>query len=150
MSIKDDVYKKFNSKTTEELLQIYDENDRNKFSEDTYKIIEEILEKRNVFEKIEENPVYDYEESEFGFWSFKKLIILTLIQILYPLGMLAITITGILMIIRGTQISYGETIIILYGIVICILGNLLWRISCESTILIYKIFEKLNQIEQKI
>ena len=39
---------------------------------------------------------------------------------------------------------------ILIGIGIIVLGNILWRIICEGIIVIFKIFEELNQIHDKM
>ncbi len=47
MVTKDRIYKNFNSKTTEELQKIWDENDRNEYSSVSFEVIEEILKGRN-------------------------------------------------------------------------------------------------------
>ena len=142
MAMKDDVYKSFNSKTTDELQKIWDENDRNEYSVVTFEAIEEILKGRNVHVKSLEKSIESQKEIEGGFWSFDKMVSGSLIKILYILGLLSITISGFLM--------FQNSDLIFFGIIIIVLGNLLWRIICEGIIIIFKIFEKLNQIEKKV
>jgi len=48
MEIHDAIYNNFNSKTNEELQKIWDENDRNEYSNDAFEVIEKILKERNV------------------------------------------------------------------------------------------------------
>lgn len=54
MAIKDDVYKSFKSKTTEELQRIWNENDRNEYSSVAFEAIEEILNGRNEHVEIQD------------------------------------------------------------------------------------------------
>ena len=91
-----------------------------------------------------------YEQSEGGYWSFDKMVSGSLIKVLYVLGALAITIFSVIMLINGSQARYGGSTVILLALVYLVLGNLFWRIVCEGIIIIFKIFEKLNQIELKI
>jgi hypothetical protein len=51
---------------------------------------------------------------------------------------------------NASQSKYGGTGLFLLGLGYLILGNLFWRIICEGIIIIFKIFEKLNQIESKL
>ena len=97
---------------------------------------------RNVHVKSLRKPIESQKEIEGGFWSFDKMVSESLIKILYILGLLSITISGFLM--------FQNSDLIFLGIVIIVLGNLLWRIICEGIIIIFKIFEKLNQIEKKV
>jgi len=88
--------------------------------------------------------------NEGGFWSFDKMISGSLIKFLYVLGLLAIIISGIVLIKNGIDSRYGGELLIGGGIGIITLGNLFWRIICEGIIIAFKMFEKLNQIEKKL
>jgi len=91
--------------------------------------------------------------SEGGFFSFRKLISGTLIKILYVIGIIVITIGGILMIAEGSHMRYGGEGLILGGLALLILGNLLWRIICEGWIVIFSMHEGiisiLNELKRK-
>ena len=65
----------------------------------------------------------------------------TLIKILYVLGMIGITIAGIMVFVQASN---------LIGLAIIIFGNLLWRIFCEGLVLLFSIHDTLNAIEKKI
>ena len=99
-------------------------------------------------EEIALNNQVDNQDS--GFWSFKKMISTTLIKILYVLGMIGINITGIIMLVRASNMRYGTTGMVLTGLAIIVLGNLLWRIICEGWILLFIIHDTLVSIENKI
>ena len=142
MAMKDDVYRNFNSKATEDLQRIWDENNRNEYSNVAFEVIEEILKERNVQIKPIREPIENQKENDGSFWSFDKMISGTLIKILYWLGVIGIIITGALM--------FQDDDTILLGIGLIIVGNLIWRIVCEGIIIIFKIFEKLNLIENKL
>ncbi len=85
-----------------------------------------------------------------GFFSFDKMLSVSLIKILYILGALGIIIFSIVIFIRGSQARYGGSAILLSGVAYLVLGNLLWRIFCEGIIIIFKIHEKLSEIERKM
>ena len=70
-----------------------------------------------------------------GFFSFDTMISPTLIKIIYVIGIIAIIIAAIVMIFSGG---------FLYGLGLIILGNLLWRIICESSIILFKIYDRLQ------
>ena len=73
----------------------------------------------------------------------------TLIQIIYILGALGLSIFGIISIVKGIEESgSGEQVI--SGLGIILLGNLIWRITCEAWILLFNIHDVLVSIERKI
>jgi len=88
--------------------------------------------------------------SEGGFFSFQKMISGILIKILYVIGIIAITIGGILMIAKGSDMRYGGGGIILGGLALIILGNLLWRIICEGWIVIFSMHEGIVSILKEL
>ena len=72
MTVKDDVYKSFNSKTTKELQGIRNTNDRNDYLTVDCKTIEEILDKRKNQDKVLNNTLdKDYLISTKGGRSWK-------------------------------------------------------------------------------
>jgi len=99
----------------------------------------------------EETNNLDFSE----FFNFKKMITPTLIKIIYLMGMGVITIFGIF-ITFGKETNFfilniitGISNNIIGGIIILVLGNIIWRICCESLILLYEIHERLKSIEGK-
>ena len=99
--------------------------------------------KREIGSKLEENIKNPniQNENKGSFWSFDKMVSGRLIKILYILGLISITISGF------TMFRYSG---FLLGLVMIVIGNLFWRIMCEAIIIVFKIFEKLNQIEHKL
>jgi len=80
--------------------------------------------------------------SQTNFWrdflGFKKMVSPILIKVYYFLGLVIITIWGLVSLIKGEA---------LFGLLIITLGNLLHRLVCETLILLFGIFERLNSIE---
>jgi hypothetical protein len=78
-----------------------------------------------------------------GFWldffSFRKMVSSAILKFVYVMGLIAITLAGI-----GQLFSNP-----LNGIGIIIVGNLFWRIFCESLILLFSIQQELVKINQK-
>lgn len=83
---------------------------------------------------------------------FKKLIAPTLIKIFYAIGLVALTIRGIVSRAIGMKSQYGylNTTLIWTGIGLITLGNLFWRLSCEAQILLFNIHDMLSSIEESI
>lgn len=89
-----------------------------------------------------------------GYFSFHTLISTTFIKIIYAGGMVAITIIGlagiIVPFIRFSQYpdtSPDATIIqAVIGMLVLVCGNLLWRILCESFILLFSVHEMIGDI----
>lgn len=90
------------------------------------------------------------EDMEFGgFLSFRTMVSRTLIQIIYVLGALGLSVYGIIVIVKSLKGS-GSGDQILIGIGILSIGNLVWRIICESWILLFSIHDVLVSIERKL
>jgi len=161
----------FEPKSTGELVQIWRENDRTKYVEEAFEAIRQILEERG--EEIppqlpikEEKPARkprEIKREPEGFFSFRMLISPIVIKIIYVLGLLGLTIGGIVMIkmgldvmslsaeklnIFGIEVSYNEQILI--GIGLIVFGNLLWRLLCEAWILLFGIHDTLGSIERHL
>ena len=80
-----------------------------------------------------------------GFFSFQIMISGKLIKSLYTIGMIIITLFGIIFIFIGSDIPEGEYFI-LGGVAAIILGNFIWRIFCEGLIIVFSIHETLVSI----
>ena len=93
--------------------------------------------------KMQSNGFADY-------FSFRTLISLAVIQIVYVLGTLAITISSIVSISKGSQGRYGGDGLILSGFLLLIFGNLFWRLMCEAWILLFRMSTSLSNIEKEI
>jgi len=70
----------------------------------------------------------------------------TLIKIIYVLGMLSVTIAGIVMVVGAARYINYNPLPFFIGIAIIILGNLIWRILCEGWILLFSMHEQLVTI----
>jgi hypothetical protein len=95
------------------------------------------------------------------FFSFRKLISITIIKILYAVGIIPIIIVGICY-MRGAReafeygLKYGwkyadhEEIVIgiAIGIAIILLGNILWRVLCEGWIVFFNIHNQLDSLKK--
>ena len=86
---------------------------------------------------------FPLERSEF--FSFRTMITPAIIKVLYVLGVIALIIVGIVMMVNSYY-DYGLFI----GLGIIVLGNILWRLICEGTILMFSVHEILGSIERKI
>ncbi|GEM_PF-1167630 len=78
------------------------------------------------------------------FFSFRILITFGAMKFIYFVGMIFITLTGILMVINE------DSEVEVYGIGVLIVGNLLWRIFCEAWILFFSMHDILGSIEKKM
>jgi len=159
------------SKSTEELVQIWRENDRTKYPEEAFEAIRQTLEERG--EKIPSQLpirktapirwVPEREGERGGFFSFHTMISPAAIKIIYVLGILGLTCGGIVMILMGLDLMglgteklniFGiQTPInkqILIGIALIVLGNLVWRFLCEGWILLFRMCDILGSIEKQL
>lgn len=91
------------------------------------------------------------------FLSFKTMITLKIIQIMYAVVAVIITIGGLATMFSGGRSSgyggYGPTSFIpggfMGGLLIIIFGNVLWRVWCELIIVFFRINKSLNNIDDK-
>ena len=74
------------------------------------------------------------------FFSFREMVSMQIIKIVYILGMIFITIGGIITMFDNFLIGLGAIV----------LGNLIWRLICESSILLFSIHDILGSIETKV
>lgn len=74
------------------------------------------------------------------FFEFKTMVSSLLIKILYALGVIVITIYGIISLFSGSFLAGLGTIIF---------GNLFWRLMCEAIIVMFSIHDVLVSIDRK-
>lgn len=89
-----------------------------------------------------------------GFFSFKTMLSPTIIKVVYAIGMLVITGLGAST-MAGWQLSRGREsldsrLYAITGLLILIVGNILWRIACEFVILQFSIHELLGSIDDHL
>ena len=93
---------------------------------------------------------YDAEgNNNGGFFSFRVMVSRSLIQIIYVIGMIAFSIAGIWNIVISFSSKYGSGENLIMGLGLLIFGNLIWRIICEGSILLFNIHDVLVSIERK-
>lgn len=76
-----------------------------------------------------------------GFFTFQFMISSMLIEIVYAFGAIGITV-GCVILMTKKQL--------LLGIVFIIVGNLIWRLVCETAIIFFRINEQLGMINQEL
>jgi len=147
-----EIRRSMESKSTEELLQIWRENDRAQYSEEAFEAIRLLLEERGetVVPQRQTTHVQPVDGGIGDFFSFRTMISTALVKVIYALGLIGITASGIVMIVRATRErqAFGEQILV--GIAVIVLGNLLWRLVCEGSIVIFSIHDILGSIEREM
>jgi len=79
------------------------------------------------------------------YFSFKIMITLNIVQVIYILGAIGTSLTGIAWLFSG----FGMGIIGHFiGLLIIVFGNVMWRVWCELLIVFFRMNETLNCIEQ--
>lgn len=86
------------------------------------------------------------------FFSFKTLITLKFIQIIYIIGAIFITLAGLFMMFGSSMMPYGGFMAggVLMGLLYIVIGNFLWRIWCEIIIIFFRMNKTLGEINNKI
>jgi predicted nucleic acid-binding Zn-ribbon protein len=135
----------------EEAKKLKEEEEFKKNYEKQKQIFEEIkyLEERTKQLKIEANiqepsinmtqiDSSEKDTTEGGFFSFRTMVSKTLIQIIYILGMVTLIIGGLIILFKKN---------FLIGLGVLFFGNLLWRIICETSILLFSIHDVLDLLQ---
>lgn len=107
----------------------------------------------NINPNFQKSNGFDWKD----FLSFKTMITLKVIQIMYLIIAVVITIAGISTMFSGGSSrgygGYGSGSFIpggfLGGLLIIIFGNIIWRIWCELIIVFFRINKSLNNIDDK-
>ena len=82
------------------------------------------------------------------FFQFKRFITADLLRLTYFLGLLFITVIGLIL-LTSDKSTLGMPDSLL-GVVVILFGNLFWRLYCEFMIVIFSIHERLVSIDRKI
>ena len=142
---KTDVTRTTNYKTlsTTQLSEIYQQNNRHIRTNSEFSQISKVLQDRSVsFELWSTDAEFlNKGETKGSFWAFDKLIAIDLIRLLYLLGALAIIGFSIYLIKEGLDFLWGGLLLVF--------GNIIWRVVCEALAIPFKIYERLCSIEKK-
>lgn len=127
--------------STKRLLEIWVKNDRGEYTEEAFNIIAEILTERGEDLPPQEKPKTEPHIKDSGFWEFNVMVSRHIIQWLYSIGFVILTISGVAVVMGGS---------IAIGIGVLIGGNLIWRVLCEGWILFFRIHDTLASINRKL
>lgn len=132
--------------TTDELLNIWVKNDRDEYSTKAFEAIHDILLERGQIippqkEHLEKAEKRNDNMTLGGFFSFQFMISSKLIQIIYILGAVGITVASVVS-MSGRSFWIG-----ILGIIV---GNLVWRLVCETAIIFFRMNEQLGLINQEL
>lgn len=81
--------------------------------------------------------------------TFDTMITPFIIQLIFWIGTLGSVITGVIMLISGFT-DLGNSMNIIAGLLIIIIGPLVVRVYCELLIVTFKIFEHLTAIRRSL
>jgi hypothetical protein len=106
----------------------------------------------------EEVDAYDeepaYTPSGFvQFFTFRHMVTPALIQMIYAVGLVGITLISLLVMAGAVLPATGLTVSlngIITGLLLLTLGNLIWRLVCEKIILSFRIHDALVAIEDQL
>ena len=90
-----------------------------------------------------------------GFFSFGTLISPTFVQVIYVLGATVITLSGLLalvLVLTGIAPQYTDTsrdALVFGGLTMLGIGNIVWRVLCETVMLLFRIHEVLVNLDDK-
>lgn len=147
------VLQQMEEKSTEELLAIYKKHDAAEYVPEVFSVIAEILSERGAELPEPESTsgtadssaassvAHSVSQPESGFLSFQRMISVELIRGVYVLGALGLTVFGVTVILDGRLAT---------GLLLIVGGNILWRLVCESGILLFSIHERLVSIDKKL
>jgi hypothetical protein len=90
------------------------------------------------------------EDFVWQYFGFRKLITPALIKLSHLVGVVAITIVSSFAIVSpDTFTAFGgdSTRVMFMGILVLVLGNLVWRMLCEGAMLLFSLHEILVSLE---
>lgn len=83
------------------------------------------------------------------YFSFRKMMALQMIQIVYIVVAVIITLAGLMAMFKGND-SYSRSFMptgFFGGLLIIVIGNVMWRLWCEFFIVLFRINASLNKID---
>lgn len=83
------------------------------------------------------------------YFSFRKLISSSLIRFIYIIGAIFVTLMA-LAVMFGAIPYAGGFVNFLAGIFFLVLGNLMWRVTCEVWMVFFGIHDRLSSIEVEV
>lgn len=89
-------------------------------------------------------PRQDRGFSIGDFLSFRYMITPALVMVIYILGAVGITIVGLITLVSGDSRSGGAV----GGLLIILIGNLVWRVYMEIVMLFFRINEGVQRIDR--
>ena len=81
------------------------------------------------------------------FFSFKIMISLSIVKIIYAIGFVIITAIGIVTMVSGIS-DYSGFLGIIAGLMIILFGNIVWRVLCEWWVVFFSMHEQIVKIEE--
>lgn len=78
------------------------------------------------------------------YFSFKAMISLGIIQVIYIIGAIFMTIAGLVWLFTGLGLGITGHFL---GLLLLTVGNIIWRVWCELLIIFFRINQTLNNIE---
>lgn len=95
------------------------------------------------------NPAQKFNWADF--LSFRKMIALQIMQILYVVVAALITLFGLMLLFKGEDRGYGSESLLPgglgTGLAVLIFGNVFWRLWCEFMIVLFRINKTLTNID---
>jgi len=86
------------------------------------------------------------------YFAFRELVTPQLIKVVYIVGACFITAAGLLSILSPetlNEYAVGPVLSRLSGILVLLVGNLVWRMMCEGAILLFSLHELLVSIDSR-
>lgn len=74
------------------------------------------------------------------YFNFRKMVSSLLIKLIYIIGLISITVYGFYLVFNEQLVN---------GLLTLILGNIIWRVTCEGIIIIFSIHDRLASIERR-
>ena len=74
---------------------------------------------------------------------FRKMVSKSMVKFIYILGVVVLSISGLVMFFQGVGAFF-------IGLTLIIFGNLLWRVFCEGWIIIFSIHDILGSIDKSL
>ena len=84
------------------------------------------------------------------FFNFNKMITPTIIKVIFWIGVVSTVIIGLIQFFIGLGSPYGGGFQVFMGMLTIVMGPLVTRIYCELLIVLFKMHEALQDINQKI
>lgn len=88
------------------------------------------------------------------YFAFRTFVSSVLIRACYAMGVVLITLAGVVLLYRGasdmTDAAFSSTngaLTLLLGLATLTFGNLAWRIVCELWILFFRIYEAVRELK---